>query len=160
MAPFAALREENSLLCRGVPSSFGEVRTRAWGEVVSVELLREGRAVFSFQVAHRSAQLVPSTPSPWAGVPMDSLADLVASKMVALVERGAPRDFRDIYALCQADLVSARECWTLWRRRQTAAGSDVDPGRARLAVETHLARIAQHRRIEQIADPDERGETD
>ena len=91
---------------------------------------------------------------------LDSLADLVASKMVALVERGAPRDFRDIYAVCQADLVSARECWALWRRRQTAAGSDVDPGRARLAVETHLARIAQHRRIEQIADPSERGEAE
>jgi hypothetical protein len=141
-------------------ASFGEVKTRAWGEVVSVELLREGRVVFSFQVAHRSAQLEPSTPSPWAGVPLDSLADLVASKVVALVERGAPRDFRDIFAVCQADLVSPRDCWTLWRRRQTAAGSDVDPGRARLAVETHLARIAQHRRIEQIADPGERGEAE
>jgi hypothetical protein len=115
---------------------------------------------FSFQVAHRSTQLEPSTRSPWAGVPLDSFADLVASKMVALVERGAPRDFRDIFAVCQADLVSARECWMLWRRRQTAAGSDVDPGRARLAVETHLARIAQHRRIEQIADPGERGEAE
>jgi hypothetical protein len=141
-------------------ASFGEVKTRAWGEVVSVELLREGRVVFSFQAAHRSAQLEPSTRSPWADVPLDSLADLVASKVVALVERGAPRDFRDIYAVCQADLVSARECWALWRRRQTAAGSDVDPGRARLAVETHLARIAQHRRIEQIADPSERGEAE
>ena len=144
----------------GALASFGEVSTRAWGEVVSVELLREGRAVFSFQVAHRSTQLEPSTRSPWAGVPLDSFADLVASKMVALVERGAPRDFRDIFAVCQADLVSARECWMLWRRRQTAAGSDVDPGRARLAVETHLARIAQHRRIEQIADPGERGEAE
>lgn len=144
----------------GALASFGEVRTRAWGEVVSVELLREGRVVFSFQVARRSVQLEPSTRSPWADVSLDSFADLIASKMMALVERGAPRDFRDVYAVCQADLVSARECWMLWRRRQTAAGSDVDPGRARLAVETHLARITQHRRIEQITDPGERGEAE
>ena len=73
--------------------------------------------------------------------------------MVALVERGAPRDFRDIHAVCQAGLITPRGCWTLWGRRQREAGNDADPERARLAVETHLARIAQHRRLEQIADP-------
>jgi len=135
---------------------FGPVRTRTWGEVVSIELKREGRTVFSFQIADRSAQLEANVPSPLGGVWLDSFADIVASKMVALVERGAPRDFRDIFAVCQAGLVSPRECWGLWSRRQAAAGSDADAGRARLAVETHLARISQHRRIEQIADPDER----
>ena len=35
--------------------SFGQVKTRAWGDVVSVELLQEGQVVFSFQVARRSA---------------------------------------------------------------------------------------------------------
>jgi predicted nucleotidyltransferase component of viral defense system len=30
---------------------------------------------------------------------IDSFGDLVASKMVALVERGAPRDFFDIFTL-------------------------------------------------------------
>src|SRR5436305_10207428 len=91
---------------------------------------------------------------------LDSLPDLVASKMVALVERGAPRDFRDIHALCAANLTSASECWDLWRRRQEQAGSDPDPHRARLAVETHLARITQHRPLESIADASQREEAE
>lgn len=137
---------------------FGQVRTRAWGDVVSIELSREGRTVFSFQIAHRSAQLEPSTPAPWANVLLDSFADLVASKMVALVERGAPRDFRDIYTVCQAGLITPHRCWELWRCRQQLAGSDTDSARARLAVETHLARIAQHRPLAQIADPQQQAE--
>jgi hypothetical protein len=32
------------------------------------------------------------------------------------------------------------------------AGSDVDAARARLAIETHLERIALHRPLEQIVD--------
>jgi hypothetical protein len=76
--------------------------------------------------------------------------------MVALVERGAPRDFRDVYALCQAGLTTPLQCWQLWRQRQLLAGSDADADRARLAVETHLARIAQHRPLAQIEDPAER----
>ena len=36
---------------------YGEVRTRTWGEVVSIELTREGKTVFSFQIARRSAEL-------------------------------------------------------------------------------------------------------
>jgi Nucleotidyl transferase AbiEii toxin, Type IV TA system len=138
----------------------GEVKTRAWGDVVSVELKRAGKTVFSFQIARRSAQLEPSQPAPWIQVPLDSLSDLVASKMAALVERGAPRDFRDIYRLCQARLMTPRECWALWQRRQQAAGSSADFARAKLAVETHLARIAQHRRLEQIVDAGQRLEAE
>ena len=133
----------------------GEVKTRAWGDVASVELVRAGTTVFSFQIARRSAQLEPSRLAPWIRVPLDSLADLVASKMVALVERGAPRDLRDIHAVCQAGLLTPRDCWQLWRRRQAAAGSSADVERAKLAIHTHLARIAQHRRLDQIADSTE-----
>ena len=135
---------------------FGPVQVRTWGDVVSVELRQEERTVFSFQVAHRSAQLAPPQPVPWADVWLDSFPDLVAAKMVALVERGAPRDFRDIYTLCQAGVTTAEQCWSLWRRRQQLAGSDTDVARARLAVQTHLARIALHRPLNQIADPTER----
>jgi hypothetical protein len=74
---------------------FGQVRTRTWGDVISVELAQEGHVAFSFQIARRSAQLEPPELAPWTDVLLDSLSDLVASKMVALVERGAPRDFRD-----------------------------------------------------------------
>ena len=91
-------------------------------------------------------------------VRIDSFPDLVASKMVALVERGAPRDFRDIHALCQANLITPVECWNLWRQRQQLAESDTESSRAQLAVETHLARIASHRPLEQIADAQQRTE--
>jgi predicted nucleotidyltransferase component of viral defense system len=74
---------------------------------------------FSFQIAARSTRLEEPISAGWVDVPLDSLADLVASKMVALVERGAPRDFLDIYSVCQAGMLSGDECWALWRRRQT-----------------------------------------
>ena len=135
---------------------FGQVRQRAWGDVVSIELRQQKRTLFSFQIARRSAQLESSGPAPWTKVLLDSFSDLLASKMVALVERGAPRDFRDIHALCEAGLATRYQCWELWRRRQQLSGSDVDIARARLAVETHLARIAQHRPLDQIADPEQR----
>src|SRR5829696_3951203 len=38
-----------------VLSARGEVRTRRWGEVVSLDLKVDGRTVFSFQVPVRSA---------------------------------------------------------------------------------------------------------
>jgi len=140
----------------GALQPFGEVQSRHWGEVTSIELVQEGRVVFSFQIAGRSAQLQPSMPAPWIDVLLDSFPDLVASKMVALVERGAPRDFRDIYAVCQAGLTSPAGCWQWWRQRQEMAGSDTNADRARLAIETHLARIAQHRPLAGIAEPDQR----
>jgi hypothetical protein len=138
----------------------GEVRSRQWGEVVSIDLRREGKVVFSFQIASRSAQLEPTTTVSWTDVALDSLADLIASKMVALVERGAPRDFRDIYMVCASGLTAPLECWRLWRLRQERAGSSTDPHRARLAVETHLARIAQHRPLELVSDPTQREEAE
>jgi hypothetical protein len=133
-------------------AAFGSVNTRSWGDVVSVELSQGGKKVFSFQIAARSTRLEQPISAGWIEVPLDSLSDLVASKMVALVERGAPRDFLDIFSLCQAGMLTIDECWLLWRRRQTQAGSDVDLGRARLAIETHLERITLHRPLEQIAD--------
>lgn len=134
----------------------GEVRIREWGDVASVDLRVGGKTIFSFQIAARSAQLAPTTLIPWIDVRLDSFDDLVASKMVALVERGAPRDLRDIHALCQAGLTDPSGCWRLWKQRQQAAGNDVDPHRARLAIETHLTRISQHRPLERIDDPAER----
>lgn len=140
----------------GALRPFGPVQRRTWGDVVSVELVHEGKVVFGFQIARRSAQLATSELAPWVEVLLDSFSDLVASKMVALVERGAPRDYRDIYALCQQGLTTPSKCWELWRRRQELAASDTRGERARLAVETHLERIAQHRPLQQIVDPDDR----
>jgi hypothetical protein len=146
-------RQAISKVIEEILRSWGEVDVRAWGEVTSIELSRAGEKVFSFQIAHRSAQLEPSKRAPWVNVRLDSLPDLVASKMVALVERGAPRDFRDIHAVCMADLFTPGECWQLWAQRQRLSGSDTDWARARLAVATHLKRIALHRPLAQISDP-------
>ncbi len=133
-------------------AAFGRVNMRAWGDVVSIELSQDGKTVFSFQIAARTAILEEPISAGWIDFPLDSLSDLAASKMVALVERGAPRDFLDIYTLCQAGLLQIDECWQLWRRRQILADSDVDLSRARLAIETHLERISLHRPLEKIAD--------
>ena len=141
-------------------SEYGSVRTRTWGDVVSIELQVDGKTVFSFQIARRSARLEPPGTTSWTEVPLDSLADLVGSKMTALVERGAPRDFRDIHALCRAGLTDSEQCWALWGKRQELAGSDSDRGRARLAIETHLTRISQHRPLSGIADPALRAEAE
>ena len=139
---------------------FGEVRTRKWGDVISLELKKDGKTIFSFQIATRAVQLQPPTTLAWSDVALDSLADLVASKMVALVERGAPRDFRDIYIVCLFDLMTPVDCWKLWRLRQREGGSDADLHRARLAIETHLTRISQHRPLSAIADADQRTEAE
>jgi predicted nucleotidyltransferase component of viral defense system len=135
---------------------YGEVHTRTWGDVVSVELNRGRKTVFSFQIAQRSVQLEPSQNSPLGDILIDSFSDLVASKMVALIERGAPRDFRDIFTLCQEGITTPSRCWQLWRRRQKMAGADTAIERARLAIETHLARVEQHRPLVQIRDESER----
>jgi hypothetical protein len=149
-------RQEVISTVREALQAFGRVEERSWGDVFSIELVQEGSRVFSFQVAQRSAELGPPVSAPWTDVLLDSFPDIVASKMVALVERGAPRDFRDIYALCEAGLTDPAQAWQWWRERQQLAGSDTDSHRARLAVETHLARIAQHRPLAEIADAAER----
>jgi hypothetical protein len=138
----------------------GQVITRSWGEVTSVELQQGGKTVFSFQIAQRSALLESPARAPWVDVLLDSFSDLLASKMVALVARGAPRDFRDIHALCRAGLTTPQECWSLWRRRQGLTESDTDSDRARLALQTHLARIAQHRPLGEISDASKRAEAE
>lgn len=134
----------------------GDVRQRRWGSVVSIELLKGKRKIFSFQIAERSALLHDVQSAEWIGVQMDSFEDLIASKMVALVERGAPRDFRDIYAVCQAGFASVGGCWQLWRKRQELADSDPDLARGSLAVQTHLKRIETQRPLANIPDKAQR----
>lgn len=66
--------------------SFGQVRTRTWGDVVSVELISNNKTIFSFQIARRSAELQAPAVGVWpGGIGVDSLPDLVASKMTALI---------------------------------------------------------------------------
>jgi hypothetical protein len=135
---------------------FGEVRRRAWGEVASVDLAVEGRTIFEFQVARRSARLATPHRSSWPPIALDALDDLLASKMVALVERGAPRDFRDLFTVCDRGLADPERCWVLWETRQRLAREDDDRRRAALAVRTHLARLELARPIDAIMGHGER----
>lgn len=134
---------------------FGTVKKRSWGDVISIELATDKKKVFSFQIAHRSVQLQPNHVVQWLDLLIDSFPDLISSKMVALVERGAPRDFRDIHAVCHANLTTPVECWQWWQQRQQLAESDVDFSRACLAIETHLERIIRHRPLSKITNPDQ-----
>jgi hypothetical protein len=107
-------------------------------------------------IARRSAQLEPPVLSPELDILLDSFPDLISSKMVALVERGAPRDFRDIYAVCEAGLATPTQCWQWWCEREVLTQGNADLHRARLAIETHLARISQHRPLSTIAETKQR----
>ena len=139
---------------------FGEIRRREWGDVFSLDLIEDRKTVFSFQIADRSVQLNDTVSSSWTGVQLDSLDDLIASKMVALVERGAPRDFLDIYAICNAHIASVQVCWQHWRSRQERSRGSVSYSRAILAVTTHLKRIELRRPLDSIADERQRSEAE
>ena len=135
---------------------YGQIRRRSFGDVVSIELVTEQKKkAFSFQIAERSAQLQPSVSAQWINVSLDSFSDLLASKMTALVQRGAPRDFRDIYAVCQAGLATPLQCWQLWQQRQQLTGDDAAVERAKVAINSHLERIEQYRPLSTIADQDQ-----
>ena len=71
-----------------------------------------------------------------------------------------PRNFRDIGAVCDAAIVTAEDCWQLWRKRQKRVGASSSYSRATLAVETHLKRIKLRRPLEGIADEGQRGEAE
>lgn len=140
---------------------YGNVSRRTFGDVVSVELATtQRRKAFSFQIAERSVQLEPSIAAQWTPVLLDSFADLVASKMVALVQRGAPRDFRDIHAICLAGLVTQTQCWQLWQQRQQLTNDDHDWERAKLAISGHLERIEQYRPLATIHDTTQRSQAE
>jgi hypothetical protein len=129
-------------------SVFGQIRTRAWGDVVSIDLRQNNRSIFSFQIAARSILLQAEITGIWQGdIRLDSFEDLIASKMTALVNRGAPRDFLDIYTLCEKQLTSISICWQLWQKRQQLSDENDDFARAKLAVQANLARIEATRPI-------------
>ena len=129
-----------------------EFRERAWGETVSFELLREGKAIFSFQIALRTVELEPPQESRWPPILVESLRDNIGSKMNALVQRGAARDFLDVREAAMRGIVTVQDCWELWTRKNPGA----DPDAARANVLRHLEALEQRRPLEDIADPGER----
>ena len=143
---------------KGALAPFGSVEERRFGDVVSIELLVAGKVEFSFQIARRSALLRPLQESSWPPVLLDSLEDLMASKMQALVERGAPRDFLDIHRCCLDGLGTVPGSWALWREREIRRGTPAPDVRvAREAILLHLSRIERQRPLESIIDREARG---
>lgn len=135
------------------------LRHQSHGDVTSIAFVRErdpDHAEFSVEVAIRDVQLEPYRESAWPPVLLESLADNVASKMVALVSRGHWRDFADIHAVVDAGLVTASACWQLWAQKQRGMNHEPDLVNGKLSVLRHLARLRQIRPIESIQDPAER----
>jgi len=112
--------------------SHGGDDRKYWGDTESYELLQDRRKVFSFQISSRTRYLDTPGDAQWAPVLIETLRDNVASKMVALVERGAPRDMRDVYELCTREMLTIDECWQLWRDKKP--GMRHSHGRALVAA--------------------------
>jgi hypothetical protein len=111
-----------------------------------------GQKVFSFQIAQRDQYLDRPVPSLWDPVLLETFPDNVASKMVALVDRGAPRDFVDIHEIVSRDLISLEECWDLYLQKR----QDADLEAAKQQVLEHLERIEARRPLDSISNPEER----
>lgn len=127
-------------------------RHRKWGETESLELLRGSQKQFSFQISKRTLYLDEAIPAEWQPVWIETLRDNVGSKMTALVERGAPRDLRDVYELCTRSIVTKDECWHLWRIKNP----ERDPREGPDKVLFHIERLELQRPLEKITVPNER----
>ncbi|MFM9058275.1 MAG: nucleotidyl transferase AbiEii/AbiGii toxin family protein [Planctomycetaceae bacterium] len=124
-----------------------DYRRRSWGETESLELLQGGRKQFSFQISRRPLALDDAIPSTWQPVLIETLRDNVASKMTALVQRGAPRDFLDMYQLCTHGVMSMPECWASFMEKNP--GVTVDEAKRKIIA--RLAMIETTRPLETIA---------
>lgn len=129
-----------------------QLAERTFAEVSSFEFLAQDRKVFSFQIAPRSLYLSEPVLSPWPPLLLETLEDNIASKMNALVNRGAPRDFLDIQRAVEQGLLSPERCWALWQQRNPE--ETIATGQQKILL--HLAALETRRPLEQIQDPKER----
>ncbi len=129
-----------------------ELRERRFGETISLEMHRDGKKLFSFQIAVRSVELEPPGLSPWPPILLETIHDNIGAKMNALVGRGAARDFLDIAHLVQAKLTTPAECWTLWSRKNP--GGSLDTAKSKVAF--HLMTMKSRRPLDSIQNPVER----
>lgn len=127
---------------------------RRWSQTDSYEFRRPDsrKKQFSFQISVRDVTLDPPVPSSWPPVRLETLRDNIGSKMNALVERGAARDFLDIYRVVHDGLMTPEECWALYLTK--------NPGRtveeASESVLSHLVQLEGRRPLDTITDPTER----
>ena len=99
-----------------------QVNERRFSDVVSLELYDSAKrkAICSLQVASRDRYIGSPTPTAWPPLEIEALTDTLASKMTALISRGAPRDMLDVYTACLHGLTTAGELWTLWQEKNPA----------------------------------------
>ena len=151
--PTAEAERMLSDVMQAVASRHGLTLTRrTWGETTSLELASAGHRVFSLQIASRDRWLDAPLAAAWAPVRIETLRDNVAAKMTALVERGAPRDMRDIYQLCHQGLVSVDECWSLYVEKHPAAATREAGAKVRHSLE----RLEMQRPLDTITDDAQR----
>lgn len=125
---------------------------RSFGETESYELRKGTTKVFSVQIAPRTVELDQPLESEWKPVKIESLRDNLAAKMNALVNRGAPRDYLDIYTVCTHGMVSPAECWKLWQ----AKNPEGEVKQAATAMLTKLRDIEARRPLDKIPEARDR----
>lgn len=108
-----------------------EISKRNWGETASIEVKAGNKKIFSWQISSRTKKLDAYIPSPYGILKIETLKDNLASKMCALVARGAPRDFLDIHTAIKHNLTSWENCWTLWKAK--------NPGKEQRLAEQNIA---------------------
>lgn len=123
-----------------------DYRRRTWGETESLELLRGSQKQFSFQISRRTLNLDTALPAAWQPLWIETLRDNAGSKMTALVQRGAPRDFLDIYELVNHSVLSIPECWNLWLLKNPG----IPVAEAKRKVAARMEMIALSRPLENI----------
>lgn len=128
------------------------LRVRNWGETQSFELQKAAQTVFSFQVAVRSIALEPALPSSWFPVQIETLFDNLGAKMNAVVNRGAPRDFLDVYSVVDRGLITVEDLWVLWSRKNQ--NGDVQAAKANVAKK--LVELEARRPLSSLSDSKDR----
>lgn len=152
-APTAAARHLIATSLQAVAHRHGLVfRQRSWGETESFELADGQRKVFSLQIASRDRYLDEPLEAAWPPVRIETLRDNIASKMTALIERGAPRDLRDIHHLCLKDFVTVAECWDLYRTKNPQQ----NPTEAAAKILHAIERLEMQRPLHAIPDEADR----
>ncbi len=132
------------------------LHVRNWGETQSYELQAENQTIFSFQIAVRSVTLEPSLASAWPPLRIETLLDNLGAKMNALVGRGAPRDFLDIYTVAERGLTTVEELWVAWCRKN--ASKELAEGYVN--VLRRLYELEARRPLDSISDSEERARAD
>lgn len=128
------------------------LRERSFGDTISFELHRGGVKEYSFQIAVKSTALEEPVASPWPPILMETLRENIGSKMNALVNRGAPRDFLDVKHVIDEELLSMSDAWKLW----AAKNPHQTMGSGKQKVLFLLEVLEAKRPLDQIADPVER----